>query len=66
MKLIKHKAYVTISTKNFNWKLEADIANIFREFLFEKNPQNLQKMYELINVLPPSNVTVFNCCYFLC
>ena len=39
MKLIKNKAYVTISTKNFNWKLEADIANIFREFLFEKKTQ---------------------------
>ena len=23
-------------------------------------------MYELTNVLPPSNFTVFDCCYFLC
>ena len=23
-------------------------------------------MYELINVLPPSNFTVFDCSYFLC
>ena len=59
MEPIKHKAFVTISTKNFNWKFEADIANIFREFLFEKKNHNLQKMYELINVLPPTNITVF-------
>ena len=23
-------------------------------------------MYNLINVLPPSNFAIFNCCYFLC
>ena len=30
------------------------MSNSFGEILFEK-PQNLQRMYKLINVLPPSN-----------
>ena len=34
----------------------------FGEILCEK-PQNLQRTYELINFLPPSNFAVFNCCY---
>ena len=37
---------------------------MFGEILFEK-PQNLQRMYELINVLAPSSSAVFDCCYFL-
>ena len=49
---------------NYLWKFEPDIPNSFGEILFE-NPQNLQRMYKL-NVLPPSNFAVFNCCYFLC
>ena len=53
--------------KNFNylWKYKPDIANGVREILFEKL-NKIQRMYELINVLPPSNFTVFDCCYFLC
>ena len=53
--------------KNFNylWKYEPDIANGFREILFEKL-NKIQRMYELINVLLPSNFTVFDCYYFLC
>ena len=54
---------------NFNYsrceKFEPDVPNNFGEILLEKS-QNLQIMYELINVLPPSNFAVFDCCYFLC
>ena len=33
---------------SYLWKFEPDIPNFFGETLFEK-PQNLQRMYELIN-----------------
>ena len=49
---------------SYLWKFEPDVPNRFGEIPFEK-PQNLQRMYKLINVLPPSNFAVFNCCYFL-
>ena len=53
-----------ISAKfSYLWKFEPDVPNRFGEIPFEK-PQNLQRMYKLINVLPPSNFAVFNCCYF--
>ena len=39
--------------------------NSFGEIIFEKL-ETLQSMYELINVLLPSNFTVFGGCYFLC
>ena len=48
---------------SYLWKFEPDVPNRFGEIPFEK-PQNLQSMYRLINVLPPSNFAVFNCCYF--
>ena len=48
---------------SYLWKFEPDVPNRFGEIPFEK-PQNLQRMYRLINVLPPSNFAVFNCCYF--
>ena len=48
---------------SYLWKFEHDVPNRFGEIPFEK-PQNLQRMYRLINVLPPSNFAVFNCCYF--
>ena len=50
---------------SYRWKSEPDIPNSFVEILFE-NPPNLQRMCELINVSPPSNLAIFNCCYFLC
>ena len=61
MRLIKLKDH-----NNFShlWKFAPDIQNSYGEILFE-NPQNLERIYELINVLPPSNSAVFNCCYFL-
>ena len=67
MKLIKWNFWILKKQNNFSylWKFEPDIPNSFGETLFEK-PPNLQRMYELINVLPPSNFVVFNCCYFLC
>ena len=48
---------------SYLWKFEPDVPNRFGEIPFEK-PQNLQRMYRLINVLPPSKFAVFNCCYF--
>ena len=53
--------------KNFNYlrKYEPHIPNGFREILFEKL-NKIQRMYELINVLPLSNFTAFYCCFFLC
>ena len=67
MKLIKWNFWILKKQNNFSylWKFEPDIPNSFGETLFEK-PPNLQRLYELINVLPPSNFVVFNCCYFLC
>ena len=67
MKLIKQHLWILKEHKNFNYlfKFEPDIPKSFREILLEKNPK-IQRMYELINVLPPSNFAVFDCCYFLC
>ena len=62
MKFLNLKEHNNFS---YLWKFEPDRPNSFGEILFEK-PQNLQRMYELINVLPPSNFAVFSCCYFLC
>ena len=49
---------------SYLWKFEPDIQDSYGEILFEK-PQNLERIYELINVLPPINSTVFKFCYFL-
>ena len=67
MKLIKWNFWILKEYNNFSslWKFEPDIPISFGEIFFEK-PQNLQRMYELINFLPLSNFAVFNCCYFLC
>ena len=67
MNLIKRSFRILKEHTNFScvWKFEPDIPNSLGEILFEK-PQNLQRMYELINVLPPSNFAAFDCCYFLC
>ena len=67
MNLIKWSFRILKEHTNFScvWKFEPDIPNSLGEILLEK-PQNLQRMYELINVLPPSNFATFNCCYFLC
>ena len=54
MKLIKWNSEYWKSTKISVWKFEPDISDSFGEILSEK-PQNLQRVYELINVLPPSN-----------
>ena len=62
MKFLNLKEHNNFS---YLWKFEPDGPNSFGEILFEK-PQNLQRMYELIHVLPPSNFAVFSCCYFLC
>ena len=62
MKFLNLKEHNNFS---YLWKFEPDGPNSFGEILFEK-PQNLQSMYELNNVLPPSNFAVFSCCYFLC
>ena len=64
MKLIKRNFWILKEHNNFSdlWKFEPDIPNTLGEILFE----NLQRMWELINVLPPSNFAVFDCCYFLC
>ena len=66
MKLIKWNFWVLKEHNNFSylWKFEPDIQDSYGEILFEK-PQNLERIYELINVLPPINSTVSNCCYFL-
>ena len=40
------------------WKFEPDIPISFGETFFEK-PQNIQRMYELINVMPLSNFAAF-------
>ena len=63
----KMKFWILKGNGNFSylWKFEPDKLNSFGEILFEK-PQNLQRMYEFINVLPSSNFAVFNCCYYLC
>ena len=50
---------------SYIWKFEPDVPNSFGEIFFEK-PPNLQKMFELISVLPPSNFAVFDCSCFLC
>ena len=42
----EHKSFT------YFWKFGRDMPNSFGEILFEK-PQNLQRMYELINVLHP-------------
>ena len=64
MKLIKWNFWILKEHNNFSylWKFEPDISNSFGEILFEK-PKNLH-IYVLINLLPPSNFAVFNCCYF--
>ena len=67
MNLIKWSFRILKEHTNFScvWKFEPDIPNSLGEILLEK-PQNLQRMYEFVNVLPPSNFAAFNCCYFLC
>ena len=69
MKLIKWNFWIVKEHNNFSclWKFELHIRDSFGGILFEI-PQNLQRMYELINVLPPGNFAVLNCCYtyFLC
>ena len=44
---------------SYLWTFEPHIPNSLREIPFEK-PQNLQRIYELINLLPTSNFAVFN------
>ena len=66
MRLIKQNLWILKEHNNFCylWKFEPDVPKMFGEILFEK-PQNLQRMYELINVLAPSSSAVFDCWYFL-
>ena len=66
MKLIKWNFWILKEHNNFSyfWNLSPICQIVSEKFFFEK-PPNLQRMYELINVLPPSNFAVFNWCYFL-
>ena len=66
MKLIKWDFWILKEHNNFSyfWNLSPICQIVSEKFFFEK-PPNLQRMYELINVLPPSNFAVFNWCYFL-
>ena len=67
IKLIKWNFRILKEHTNFSylWKFEPDIPNSLGEIFLEKL-QNLQRMYDSINVLPPSNFAAFDCCYFLC
>ena len=58
--LIKWNFWILKKHNSFGylWKFEPNIPNSFGEIRFEK-PQNLQRMYELIDVLPPRNFAVF-------
>ena len=66
MKLITWNFWILKEHNSFSylWKVESDILDSFGEILFEKL-QNLQRMYELINVLPPSNFAVFSAIFFV-
>ena len=59
----KIKFWILKEHNNFSylWKFESDIPNGLSEKFSLKNPQTLQRMYELINVSPPSKFAVFNC-----
>ena len=55
MKLIEWNFWILKEHNNFSclWKFEPNIPNSFGEIVFE-NLQNLQTIYELINVTPES------------
>ena len=65
MKLIKWNFWILKEHNNFSYllKFEPDISDSFGQTVFEKC-QNLQRMYKLINLLPPSSFAVFNSCFF--
>ena len=67
IKRIKWNLWKLKEHNNFSyiWKFEPDVPNSFGEIVFEK-PPNLQKMFELISVLPLSSSAVFDCSCFLC
>ena len=62
MKLVNWNFWILKEHNNFSFLRKFEQ---FRRNSLWKTP-NLQRMYELINVFPPRNFAVFNCCYFLC
>ena len=58
------KYWKSIAILNTSEKLNSIYQIVSNKILFE-NPQSLQRMHELINVLPPTNFAVFNCFFFL-